>query len=504
MSIPGGVLAGRRVAVLGLGVMGRGIARVFAAAGADVVATDATPELLASNAELLAREIAADGDTRTPRTVAGLEECVAGASVVVEAVSERPDVKAELLAQLADVLAPDTVLATNTSSLSVSDLGRQYGRPTQVVGMHFFNPATKMRLVEVVRGAETAPETVDLALRICADLGKEGVLCVDSPGFIVNRCCRPIYYESQLLYSQGVEPAAVDALARRALGHRMGPLETIDITGLHTHLVASETALREFGDPRYRPIPVVRRLVRSGFLGRSTNRGFYDYGSETPGAGRTRVTRVPEAAPLPLRAAGPDGDRIAGLAGPASGGDVVTVYRTSTSTDDDLRAIEEFRVRGAVVLDSSDGGWIERLPAGVDWVHVHQREGEVTVEVVSDELAGVAPTEVVDGVVAALGGVAVVVPALPGLVVDRLGNALANEACGLVEEGIATAEGVDAALVSGMNHARGPFAYMAAVGADQVLHGLRRLQDTTGDDRYRPTAHLTRLVAGAARRRSGA
>ncbi len=484
--------------------MGRGIARVFAAAGADVVGTDATHELVAANSEHLAREVAQDGDLLVPRTVQGLKECVSGADVVVEVVSERPEIKSRLLTELAELLEPGTMLVTNTSSLSVSDLGRQYGRPAQVVGMHFFNPPTKMRLIEVVRGAETSDEITERALRLCEALGKDGVLCDDSPGFIVNRCCRPLYYESQILFSQGVDPAVVDALARRVLGHRMGPLETIDVAGLHTHLVASESALREFGDPRYRPIPVVRRLVRAGFLGRSTGRGFYDYASETPGAGRARVSITPQATPAELVVVGPDAEQIRGVAIDSPHADHVIVYRTSSATVEDLRAIESLRAKGPVVVDSSDGGWIELLPSGVGWIHVHDRAGEVTVEVVDDDVAGIAPTPEMDGVVAALGAVAVHVPAVPGLIVDRLGHALVNEACALVAEGIAEARGVDAALVLGMNHARGPFAYMEEMGPERILHGLRRLQHITGDDRYRPSPHLIRLASAIRRKNAQA
>jgi 3-hydroxybutyryl-CoA dehydrogenase len=502
-------LTGRPVAVIGLGVMGRGIARIFTLAGAQVRATDATPELLDRNGQLLTEEIEADGDHQAPQLAADLRECVVGAEIVVEAVSEDPTAKGELLRELAELVSPSSLVASNTSSLSISDLGLQFGRPEQLVGMHFFNPATKMRLVEVVAGAQTDREAVGEALAIARALGKEPVLCMDSPGFIVNRICRPLYYEGQLLAMQQVEPAAVDALARLALGHRLGPLETIDLAGLHTHLIASETALREFGDPRYRPIPIVRQYVRSRWLGRSTGRGFYDYGRETPGKARTRVVQEASSDQGPVAGTleGPDEARVERLLqehGRTVDGDrSLIIYCAADPSPADFERVAQLAQDGPVVVESSHGRWVRELPADVGWLRLHASPTGLIAEVVVDGEAGVGRTGALDTLLAQCGAAAVEVPALPGLIVDRLAFSLINEAGSVVEEGTAAAEDVDTALTLGMNHAQGPFALADRYGLSEVVAGLEGMQQMTGDPRYRPAQLLIRRAAGRARVTSG-
>lgn len=243
---------GDTVVVVGLGVMGRGIARLFVDAGFTVVATDADADRTRSGLEALAREAADDG---CPVSVAALSDGVR-ADLVIEAVSEDMDVKGAALAQVADAIGPDTVVATNTSSLSVDALAAHTDRPDHVLGLHFFNPPTRMQLVEVAVGGRTDPAVVDRAVAWVEQVGRTPVRCVDSPGFIVNRACRPLYMEAQLLVEQGVAPATVDVPARRALGHRMGPLETLDLAGLHVHVAACESAWRALGEPRYAPSSV--------------------------------------------------------------------------------------------------------------------------------------------------------------------------------------------------------------------------------------------------------
>ena len=279
---------GLRVVVVGLGPMGRGIARVFAEAGADVSVHDLDA---ATTAAGLAQILADAPEGLTVHAASTLEHAVASADLLVEAIVERPEAKAALLAQVRAAAPPGLVVASNTSSLSIGELGVAYGLPERVVGMHFFNPPEKMRLVEVVRGPQTAEDVVASAEQWATDLGKTVVVCADSPNFIVNRVCRPLYYEAQLLATQGLAPPVVDAVARGALGHRMGPLELLDFAGLHTHLGSSETAHRELGDPRYRPIPRTRSLVRAGATGRAAGQGWYDYATAPPADARAAVLR---------------------------------------------------------------------------------------------------------------------------------------------------------------------------------------------------------------------
>ncbi len=497
-------LSGLRVAVAGLGPMGRGIARVFDRAGADVVVVDISPELGRRGLETIAEEAAADDETVSASAADDIASAVADADVFIEAVVENMAVKQELLTAVAAAAPDRLIVASNTSSLSVGEMGRAFGDPARVVGMHFFNPPTKMRLVEVVRGGATSDETVTRARELTEALGKTPVVCRDSPNFVVNRVCRPLYYEAQLLAAQGVEPAVIDAAAWGALGHRMGPLELLDFTGLHTHLASSETALREFGDPRYRPIPQVRQLVRNGMTGRAAGRGFYDYAQERPRDARKRVIAEPaEGATGPLALRGPDAAGLAAaLAGARAADDAdVVVYRClRTPTDADVRTVRELAENRAVVVDSSDGRWLEVLPAGVGWVRLHSTpSGRFFAEVVVDDVARVTPTEAVSTVLDRLGAPSVRVLALPGLVADRLAQSMANEAVTVVEEGTAEPGDVDVALRLAMNHPLGPFEYLDRAGAATVLSGLRSMAELTGDPRYRPAQLLRRRAVGESR-----
>lgn len=483
------------VAVVGMGPMGRGIARVFRRAGATVIVSDLNAELTQAGVDAIADESEADDE---PVTVVGmpLEVAVAKADLLIEAIVERMDAKAALLRQVAAHGGPGLLVASNTSSLSIGEMGKEFGDPSRLAGLHFFNPPTKMRLVEVIAGAATAPETVSRLSTLVQAVGKEPVRCADTPNFIVNRVCRPLYYEAQLLVMQGVEPAVVDAAASEALGHPMGPLTLLDFTGLHTHLASSETAHREFGDPKYRPIPIVRGLVRNGMTGRAAGRGFYDYALEKP---RQAIARV-------LRPAPGTGSATAAFTGPnapehTSGGpaDVVVYSCHRDPTPADVVAISELLASSPVVVDSSSAGWIEQLPSGAAWARVHLRDAGAFVEVVHDDAVGIVPGDGIDLLLRALDASSVEVPALPGLVADRLAQCMANEAYFVVEEGTARREDVDTALRLGMNHPSGPFEHVRRTGVAAVHAGLRSMLDASGDSRYRPAQLLRRESAGALR-----
>lgn len=500
------ILADLRVVVCGLGAMGRGIARVFHDAGAQVTVLDVSEDASRAGLERLLQEASEDGRPIDSLSVAkDLAAAVGDADVFVEAIVEDMAVKRALLADVVRAGPPDLLLVSNTSSLSIGEMGRACGHPERTVGMHFFNPPTKMRLVEVISGAGTSAATTARAVELAHAIGKTPVLCRDSPNFVVNRICRPLYYEAQLLTSQGIEPAVVDAITRGALGHRMGPLELLDFTGLHTHLSSSETALREFGDPRYRPIPVVRGLVRNGMTGRAAGRGFYDYSIEAPKKAIARVTAAPDQpGTRTLAVRGPDAASLSGALGTTTSAEAaeIVVYRCLRApTVGDVRAVRDLATRGAVVVDSSDGAWLEVLPADAGWIRVHLPPGGgVFAEVVDDEVAGIPEPPFVRDVLLAMGAISVRVLALPGLIADRLVHCMINEATAVVEEGTASATDVDTALTLAMNHPRGPFEQLGALGAGHVLAGLRSLETCTGDPRYRPSQLLRRTAAAASRR----
>jgi 3-hydroxybutyryl-CoA dehydrogenase len=499
-------LQGTTVTVAGMGPMGRGIARVFAEAGASVAVCDIDAAAGRAGCERIEADLREAGATGEVRAAATLAEAVAGADLLIEAIVERPDAKAALLAEVREAGGDHLVVASNTSSLSIGELGQAFGDPGRVVGLHFFNPPHRMRLVEVVRGGRTRDDVVARACGWVAALGKTAVVCADSPNFIVNRVCRPLYYEAQLLVTQGLEPAVVDAAARGALGHRMGPLELLDFAGLHTHLGSSETALREFGDPRYRPIPRTRALVRAGATGRAAGRGWYDYAEVAPRDAQARVvrTRSPSGASVTLAGAPAPALVEAAGRGPVGAGEAALVLYTAPGSCSalDVAAVEALVAqRARVVVDSSHGGWLTSLPAGASWVRVHPRDGAPFAEVVRDEEAGIIPGRAVEDLLAALGAGSVEVPALPGLVVDRLMHTMINEALTVVEESTATAADVDLAMRLGMNHPFGPLEHLAQTGAGVVLGSLHGMLAGFGDPRYRPAPLLSRRAAGEARRR---
>ena len=496
--------AGFTVAVAGLGPMGRGIARVFDRAGADVIVSDRDAATASAGLDRIRAEAEADGES--VRISAGtLRSSLAGADLFIEAIVENMEVKKKMLAEVREHGRPELIVASNTSSLSIGEMGAAFGDPARVIGMHFFNPPTKMRLVEVILAAATSPEVHRRVLDLVDAIGKTAITCADSPNFVVNRVCRPLYYEAQLLATQGLEPAAVDAVARGALGHRMGPLQLLDFTGLHTHLASSETAHREFGEDRYRPIPRVRGLVRNGMTGKAAGRGFYDYAVESPREGQQRVTQPPPAteqtteqvtAVTAVAVTGPDAGRL--LAHPSvaklaqEDADVVVYSCNRTPSEEELAQVRRLAEARTVIVDSSDAAWLTRLPAGVEWVKLHAWREEVFAEVVDDPTAGVSPGPAVSALLAALEASSVRVPALPGLVADRLANCLANEAFAVVEEGTAIPADVDTALRLAMNHPVGPLEYVERVGVDAVHAGLRSMLDAFGDPRYRPTQLMRR------------
>jgi 3-hydroxybutyryl-CoA dehydrogenase len=483
--------------------MGRGIARVFAAAGAEVAVFDLDAETTAAGMEKLLAD--APPDLRV-RAASSLEDAVSSADLFVEAIVEQPQAKAELLARVRAAASDGLVVASNTSSLSIGELGVAYGDPSRVVGMHFFNPPEKMRLVEVIGGPQTAGGVVEAAERWVAELGKTAVLCADSPNFVVNRVCRPLYYEAQLLATQGVAPGVVDAVARGALGHRMGPLELLDFVGLHTHLGSSETAFRELGDPRYRPIPRTRTLVRAGATGRAAGRGWYDHGALPPAEARASVVTERDPSGEHVSVLGPGRGLLlsnAVVRAASEDGLTLALYSAPSCSDDDVAAVRDLVVRGArVVVDSSHPGWLEALPPGVGWIRLHGLQETPFAEVVVDEEAAIAPESFVEDVLAAVGASSVEVLALPGLVGDRLQHTVVNEALTVVEEGTATEDAVDVALRLGMNHPRGPFEVLGRVGEGTVLESLRGMQEAFGDPRYRPAPLLVRRAAGAHRGRT--
>jgi 3-hydroxybutyryl-CoA dehydrogenase len=277
------------VGVVGAGTMGNGIAQVFAQAGYNVRLVDTVAPALERARSTISRSVAklvekgklsaAAGDAAVGRITTNTElEGFADADYVVEAIVENLDAKRSLFGQLDTLTRPGVVLASNTSSISVTALGAATKRPDRVLGMHFMNPVPLMTLVELIRGQATAPDAMQVASDLCAKLGKTAVEAADYPGFISNRVLLPMINEAIYTVMEGVgSPEAIDAVMKLGMNHPMGPLQLADFIGLDVCLAILNVLHDGLGDPKYRPCPLLRRMVAAGHLGRKSGRGFYSY-----------------------------------------------------------------------------------------------------------------------------------------------------------------------------------------------------------------------------------
>ncbi len=490
------------VAVVGAGAMGAGIAQVAAVAGHPVRLLDNRPgaaeQAVAGIRVELAKladkgKLTVDAAQAAGERLSAVESSaeLAGCGLVVEAIVEHLEVKRGLFRDLEAICGADCILATNTSSISVTSIAAGLQRPQRLVGLHFFNPAPLMALVEIVSGLATDRELAAVLFDTAAAWGKTPVHARSTPGFIVNRVARPYYAEGlRLLHEGAADCATIDAVMREAGGFRMGPFELMDMIGHDVNFAVTKSVWNAFyNDQRFLPSLIQQELVDAGFIGRKSRRGFYDYreGAERPQPQTAAAVAAPAAitvcgdSPLAqalaarLQVAGVAFERRESADGRVAEADGVLLFQTDGRSATQRAA--ESGIANLVLVDLAlDYAKATRLAIAV------ARQTDA------------AASQAAIGLLQAAGYAVSLLRDVPGLPVMRTVAMLANEAADAVNQGVCDAPAADAAMRLGVNYPRGPLAWADAVGVASIRAVLANLAAFYGEDRYRVSPLIQQAV----------
>ncbi|MHB8693659.1 MAG: 3-hydroxyacyl-CoA dehydrogenase NAD-binding domain-containing protein [Solirubrobacteraceae bacterium] len=510
------------IGVIGAGTMGAGIAQLAAQTGARTLLHDPIPEALergiagigAALDKLASREKITTEEAEAIKAriepAATLEE-LAAATFVIEAAPERIELKLELFGKLAEIVAPDAVFATNTSSLSVTEIAAGTPGPERVVGFHFFNPAPVMKLVEVVAGQASSDEALATAHAVGEAMGKTTIDAADVAGFLVNRCNRPYSLEALRLLSERVATVEqIDRITRLGGGFRMGPFELMDLIGIETNLAVVESLYRaSYGEPRYQPSPIQARMVASGRLGRKSASGWYDYSSGTTGyrptdpdplilgGGDERLIVITGTLPIAQelrRSATRDGWDVRDQPDPDGAEPWLTVDCAGTAATAASTPVDQ-AWHGPRARLLYDGSLAVTDPTAVGFHFLPPFRQCKLAELATTPSTPLLAIERAEEFFASVGCHCEHVSDAPGLALGRIVAQLINEAAFLIGEGNGSPEDVDAGMRLGVNHPRGPVEWSAMIGLEHVVSILDALHREHGEPRYRVAPLLRRRAA---------
>lgn len=489
------------IAVIGAGTMGAGIAQIAASAGHKVFLYDTSEAALnkglALITKILARSVEKGRIEETERdailgriTLCKSLEELAPAALVIEAIVESLDIKRSVFCALEDIVDESAILATNTSSISITEIAAPLKRPERMVGMHFFNPAPIMKLVEVVHGLASDVHIAQTVFDTAESWGKKAVHATSTPGFIVNRVARPFYSESlRILQEGGADIATIDACVREAGGFRMGPFELMDLIGNDINFSVTKSVFEAFyQEPRYRPNLIQQEQVAAGRLGRKSGQGYYDY---REGAEKMRPTTADKApAPIEITVLG-DTPQLAPLVELAEKANI-TIHR------DDNEEVSGFLI-DCVLLIMSDGTSATEMADLLDepvvvFDHALDYKACTRLALAKADQSDDSALITAAGFFQALGKQVSIIDDCPGLIVTRIVTMLINEASDAVHQGVASPQAVDDAMRYGLNYPSGPFAWADHMGLAHVFDCLEALKAFYGEERYRISPFLRRCV----------